>query len=100
VASAVTGAPGVETVVDEMTILDKFYRLLDGAHECGFPAPVKRGQPDRVATSKMAATIGSGDDDHRVPWPVEQPVNLSRWSSRRPRFPLPGRPSPALATML
>jgi len=31
VASAVTGAPGVETVVDEMTILDKFYRLLDGA---------------------------------------------------------------------
>jgi cell division transport system permease protein len=31
VASAVVGAPGVETVVDEMTILDKFYRLLDGA---------------------------------------------------------------------
>ena len=31
VASAVTGAQGVETVVDEMTILDKFYRLLDGA---------------------------------------------------------------------
>jgi cell division transport system permease protein len=31
VASAVTGAPGVETVVDEMTILDKFYKLLDGA---------------------------------------------------------------------
>ncbi len=31
VSSAVTGAPGVETVVDEMTILDKFYRLLDGA---------------------------------------------------------------------
>ncbi|MBV9096281.1 MAG: ABC transporter permease [Streptosporangiaceae bacterium] len=31
VASAVTGAAGVETVVDEMTILDKFYRLLDGA---------------------------------------------------------------------
>ena len=31
VASAVTGAPGVGTVVDEMTILDKFYRLLDGA---------------------------------------------------------------------
>jgi cell division transport system permease protein len=31
VASAVTGAAGVETVIDEMTILDKFYRLLDGA---------------------------------------------------------------------
>ena len=31
VASAVTGRAGVETVVDEMTILDKFYRLLDGA---------------------------------------------------------------------
>jgi cell division transport system permease protein len=31
VASRVVGAPGVETVVDEMTILDKFYRLLDGA---------------------------------------------------------------------
>ncbi|MFY9932805.1 MAG: permease-like cell division protein FtsX, partial [Streptosporangiaceae bacterium] len=31
VSSAVTGAAGVETVVDEMTILDKFYRLLDGA---------------------------------------------------------------------
>ena len=31
VASAVTGRLGVETVVDEMTILDKFYRLLDGA---------------------------------------------------------------------
>jgi cell division transport system permease protein len=29
VASAVTGAEGVETVVDEETILDKFYRLLD-----------------------------------------------------------------------
>jgi cell division transport system permease protein len=31
VASAVTGAPGVDTVIDEMTILSKFYRLLDGA---------------------------------------------------------------------
>jgi cell division transport system permease protein len=31
VASAVTGAPGVDSVVDEMTILTKFYRLLDGA---------------------------------------------------------------------
>ena len=31
VSSAVTGLPGVETVVDEMTILDKFYKLLDGA---------------------------------------------------------------------
>ncbi len=31
VASAVTGAPGVDSVVDEMTILAKFYRLLDGA---------------------------------------------------------------------
>jgi cell division transport system permease protein len=31
VASAVTGTSGVETVVDEMTILDKFYKLLDGA---------------------------------------------------------------------
>jgi Cell division protein len=31
VASAVNGTTGVETVVDEMTILDKFYRLLDGA---------------------------------------------------------------------
>ena len=31
VASAVTGTQGVETVVDEMTILDKFYKLLDGA---------------------------------------------------------------------
>ena len=31
VASAVTGRTGVETVIDEMTILDKFYRLLDGA---------------------------------------------------------------------
>jgi cell division transport system permease protein len=31
VASAVTGTMGVETVVNEMTILDKFYRLLDGA---------------------------------------------------------------------
>jgi cell division transport system permease protein len=31
VASAVTGAPGVDSVIDEMTILDKFYRLLDGA---------------------------------------------------------------------
>lgn len=31
VASVVNGAAGVETVVDEMTILDKFYRLLDGA---------------------------------------------------------------------
>jgi cell division transport system permease protein len=31
VASAVTGAPGVDSVIDEMTILTKFYRLLDGA---------------------------------------------------------------------
>ncbi len=31
VASAVTGAPGVDNVVNEMTILDKFYRLLDSA---------------------------------------------------------------------
>ncbi|HLH82420.1 MAG TPA: permease-like cell division protein FtsX [Trebonia sp.] len=31
VASAVTGAPGVDSVIDEMTILNKFYRLLDGA---------------------------------------------------------------------
>jgi cell division transport system permease protein len=30
VASAVTGAPGVDSVIDEMTILDKFYKLLDG----------------------------------------------------------------------
>jgi cell division transport system permease protein len=30
VASAVYGAPGVDSVIDEMTILDKFYRLLDG----------------------------------------------------------------------
>jgi cell division transport system permease protein len=30
VASAVTGVPGVDSVIDEMTILDKFYRLLDG----------------------------------------------------------------------
>jgi cell division transport system permease protein len=31
VASAVTGAPGVDSIVDEMTILNKFYRLLTGA---------------------------------------------------------------------
>ena len=31
VSSAVTGAPGVDSVIDEMTILDKFYRLLGGA---------------------------------------------------------------------
>ena len=31
VASAVTGAPGVDSVIDEETILSKFYRLLDGA---------------------------------------------------------------------
>jgi cell division transport system permease protein len=31
VASAVTGAPGVDSVIDEMTILSKFYKLLDGA---------------------------------------------------------------------
>ena len=31
VSSAVNGAPGVDSVIDEMTILDKFYRLLDGA---------------------------------------------------------------------
>jgi cell division transport system permease protein len=30
VASSVTGAPGVDSVIDEMNILDKFYRLLDG----------------------------------------------------------------------
>src|ERR1700722_9850200 len=30
VASAVTGAQGVDSVIDEMNILDKFYRLLDG----------------------------------------------------------------------
>ena len=30
VASAVTGMPGVDLVVNEMTILDKFYKLLDG----------------------------------------------------------------------
>ncbi len=30
VSSAVQGAPGVDSVIDEMTILDKFYRLLDG----------------------------------------------------------------------
>jgi cell division transport system permease protein len=30
VASAVTGASGVDSVIDEMNILDKFYRLLDG----------------------------------------------------------------------
>jgi cell division transport system permease protein len=30
VASAVNGAAGVDSVIDEMTILDKFYRLLDG----------------------------------------------------------------------
>jgi cell division transport system permease protein len=31
VASVVTGAQGVDNVVNEMTILDKFYRLLDSA---------------------------------------------------------------------
>ncbi len=31
VASAVSGAPGVDSVIDEETILTKFYRLLDGA---------------------------------------------------------------------
>jgi len=31
VASAVYGAAGVDTVVNEMTILDKFYKLLEGA---------------------------------------------------------------------
>jgi len=31
VNSAVTGAPGVDSVVNEMTILDKFYKLLDAA---------------------------------------------------------------------
>jgi cell division transport system permease protein len=31
VSSAVTGAPGVDSVIDEMTILDKFYRLLESA---------------------------------------------------------------------
>jgi cell division transport system permease protein len=31
VSSAVTGAPGVDSVIDEMTILDKFYRLLGAA---------------------------------------------------------------------
>jgi cell division transport system permease protein len=31
VSSAVTGAPGVDSVIDEMTILSKFYRLLEGA---------------------------------------------------------------------
>jgi cell division transport system permease protein len=30
VASAVTGAQGVDNVIDEMSILDKFYKLLDG----------------------------------------------------------------------
>ncbi|MDX6341601.1 MAG: cell division transport system permease protein [Trebonia sp.] len=30
VASAVTGAQGVDSVIDEMNILNKFYRLLDG----------------------------------------------------------------------
>jgi cell division transport system permease protein len=30
VASAVQGVPGVDSVINEMTILDKFYRLLDG----------------------------------------------------------------------
>ena len=30
VASAVTGAAGVDSVIDEETILEKFYRLLDG----------------------------------------------------------------------
>jgi cell division transport system permease protein len=30
VATAVNGAPGVDSVIDEMTILEKFYRLLDG----------------------------------------------------------------------
>jgi len=30
VSSAVNGAPGVDSVIDEMTILNKFYRLLDG----------------------------------------------------------------------
>jgi cell division transport system permease protein len=30
VSSAVSGAPGVDSVIDEMTILNKFYRLLDG----------------------------------------------------------------------
>jgi cell division transport system permease protein len=30
VASAVEGSPGVDLVVNEMTILDKFYKLLDG----------------------------------------------------------------------
>jgi cell division transport system permease protein len=30
VASAVSGRAGVDSVIDEMTILDKFYRLLDG----------------------------------------------------------------------
>ena len=31
VASAAEGAPGVENVINEMTILDKFYKLLDAA---------------------------------------------------------------------
>jgi cell division transport system permease protein len=30
VSSAMQGAPGVDSVIDEMTILEKFYRLLDG----------------------------------------------------------------------
>ena len=35
VASAVTGAQGVDSVIDEMNILNKFYRLLDGPAERG-----------------------------------------------------------------
>jgi cell division transport system permease protein len=31
VASAVTGAAGVDQVIDDRSILDKFYKLLDGA---------------------------------------------------------------------
>ena len=33
VSSSVSGAPGVDSVINEMTILDKFYRLLGGARD-------------------------------------------------------------------
>jgi cell division transport system permease protein len=40
VSSAVFGAPGVDSVIDEMTILEKFYRLLDGLRNAVIVAAV------------------------------------------------------------
>src|SRR4029077_13336629 len=51
----------------------------DQPHDAGLPAPVERGQPDRVRHQQCRGDDQDDRDDyHRVPRPVEQLVEVAQ----------------------